>query len=102
VSPVTGRHRIKGVKREHSVIHGLLPVLESIAKHPGVGGVIPGRISVTHGATMSLQLRLGPRTMTGVKLSARRGTSAQEVFVVAPDVDSLLEFLRAKVPEFRE
>jgi hypothetical protein len=97
---VTGRHRVKGVKREHSVIAGLLPALERIAACPKVDGVIPGRISVTRGATQTLQLRLGPRTVTGVKLNARRGTTAQEVFVVTTDVEVVLEYLKARVPEF--
>jgi Predicted metal-binding protein (DUF2103) len=99
---VTGRHRIKGVKREHSVITGLLPVLERIAANQLVAGVIPGRISVTRGATTSLQLRVGPRTVTGIKLTARRATVAQEVFVMTSDVGAFLVYLRDKIPEFAE
>ena len=99
---MTGRHRIKGVKREHSVITGLLPVLERIAANQLVTGVIPGRISVTRGATTTLQLRVGPRTVTGVKLTARRATTAQEVFVMTPDVEAFLSYLREKVAEFAE
>jgi hypothetical protein len=99
---VSGRHRVKGVKREHSVIPGLLPILERIAACPEVDGVIPGRISVTRGATPTLQLRLGPRTITGLKLNARRATTAQEVFVLTTKVDVTLTFLREKVSEFAE
>jgi hypothetical protein len=99
---VAGRHRVKGVKREHSVIAGLLPILERIAACPKVDGVIPGRISVTRGATQTLQVRLGPRTVTGVKLNARRATTAQEVFVISSDVEAVLGFLREGVPEFVE
>ncbi|MGH2461892.1 MAG: DUF2103 domain-containing protein, partial [Chloroflexota bacterium] len=52
----SGRHRAKGVKREHSIINGLLPVLERIAAQPAVSAVIPGRISVTRAASPTLQL----------------------------------------------
>jgi hypothetical protein len=99
---VTGRHRVKGVKREHSVIEALLPLLERIAAHASVSAVIPGRITVTRAATSSLQLRLGPRTITGLKLNARRLSTAQEVFVVSSDVDKTLAFLRADVKEFAD
>jgi hypothetical protein len=102
LTTVTGRHRVKGVKREHSVISGLLPILERIAACPAVDGVIPGRISVTRSATHTLQLRLGPRTLTGIKLNARRATTAQEVFVMTTKVDAALAFLRESVREFAE
>jgi hypothetical protein len=99
---MSGRHRIKGVKREHSVIAGLLPVLERIAAHPTVSGVIPGRITQTRAATTALQLRLGTRTITGLKLNARRLSSAQEVFIMSTNLDQTLAFLRAEIKEFQE
>jgi len=99
---VSHRYRIKGVKREHSVIVGLLPILEKIAAHPTVEGVIPGRITVTRGNAPSLQLRLGPPTISGFKLTARRLSTAQEVFVVTKTPDLALTFLRAEVKEFQE
>ena len=40
-------------------------------------------------------------TITGVKLNARRLSTAQEVFVVTTDVEKTLTFLRAEVKEFR-
>lgn len=97
---MSGRHRTKGVKREHSIINGLLPLLEQIAAQPAVSAVIPGRISVTRGAAPALQLRLGPQTMTGFKLTARRGTTAQEVFVVTTEMEKVVEFLRKEVKGF--
>ena len=99
---MTGKYRIKGVKREHSVIVGLLPVLERIAAHPTVTGIIPGRITVTRGATSSLQLRLGTPTITGFKITARRLSAAQEVFIVTKQPEATLGFLRADVKEFVE
>lgn len=97
---MSGRHRVKGVKREHSIITGLLPILERIAAHPSVSALIPGRISVTKAAVPTLQLRPGPRTMTGFKLTARRGTTAQELFVVTREMEDVLTFLRREVKEF--
>ena len=99
---MTGKYRIKGVKREHSVIGGLLPTLERIASHPTVEGIIPGRITVTRGATATLQLRLGPPTITGIKLTARRLSAVQEVFIVTKQPEATLAFLRADVKEFIE
>jgi hypothetical protein len=97
---VTGRHRVKGVKREHGIIAGLLPVLERIATNPVVASITPGRIRVTRAATQSLELRLGPTTISGVKLTARRGTTAQEVFVVTGQPAEVVGFLRREVKEF--
>jgi hypothetical protein len=97
---VTGRHRIKGVKREHGIISGLLPVLERIATHPAISSVTPGRIHVTRAATQSLELRCGPPTISGLKLTARRGTTAQEVFLITAERDAVVDYLRREIKEF--
>lgn len=97
---MTGRHRVRGVKREHGIIAGLLPVLERIAASPAVDSVTPGRIRVTRAATQSLELRFGTVTISGLKLTARRGTTAQEVFLVTGQPDAVVEFLRREVREF--
>ena len=95
-----GRHRTKGVKREHGIIAGLLPVLERIATNPAVATITPGRIRVTRAATPSLELRFGTATISGLKLTARRGTTAQEVFLVTSQPDAVVEFLQREVKEF--
>jgi hypothetical protein len=97
---VSGKYRSRGVKREHSVMAGLVPVLERIAACPEVSGVTPGRISVVRGGAPSLVLRFGTPTISGLKLTARRGTTAQEVFVVTARADAVLDFLRREVREF--
>src|SRR3954468_2612574 len=97
---VTGRHRVKGVKREHGIVAGLLPLLERIAANPAVASITPGRIRVTRAATQSLELRFGTATISGLKLTARRGSTAQEVFVVTGRPDAVLDFLRREVKEF--
>lgn len=98
---MSGRHRIKGVKREHSVISGLLPLLERIAALSDVSTVIPGRIAVTRAATPTLELRLGPRTPTGFKINARKSSTTQEVFVVTTKPDEVIETLQRELKEFR-
>ena len=97
---MTGRHRAKGVKREHGIIAGLLPLLERIATNPAVSSITPGRIRVTRAAVPSLELRFGTATISGLKLTARRGSTAQEVFLVTGQPEAVLEFLRREVKEF--
>ena len=94
-----GKYRSKGVKREHNIIHGLLPVLEEIGASPLVSAVIPGRIRVTQGNISGVKLRVQTRTVTGIKLGARSGNAAQEVFIVTSAPDDVVEFLRASIPE---
>lgn len=97
---MSGKYRAKGVKREHGIMAGLLPVLERIAACPDVSAVTPGRISVVRGGAPSLVLRFGTPTISGLKLTARRGTTAQEVFLVTARPDAALDFLRREIPEF--
>jgi hypothetical protein len=86
---VKPKHRKDGVKREHGIAPGVLPILERIAKHALVNAVIPGRIRVTSSNTPGLIVRLQARTVTGFKLGARSASLAQEVFVVTRDPDQV-------------
>jgi hypothetical protein len=86
---VTQRHRIAGVKREHGIVEGLLPVLERIAALAEVDAVIPGRIRVTASNCPGLTIRLQARTVTGFKLGARARSLAQEVFVICRSSDDV-------------
>jgi hypothetical protein len=89
------RYRSHGVKREHKIIGGLLPILERIAALPGVDSVIPGRIRPTD--TMSVpgvRLRIQTPTMTGLKLGARSARASQEVFVVTDAPGEVADRLR--------
>ena len=89
-----GKFRAKGVKREHNIIHGLLPILEEVASHPKVTAVIPGRISVTRSNISGVKVRLQTSTVSGIKLGARSGSAAQEVFVVTAEPDQVIADLR--------
>lgn len=86
---VKPKHRRDGVKREHGIAAGVLPLLEKIAGHPQVDAVIPGRIRVTQSNAPGLKIRLQARTVTGFKLGARSASLAQEVFVVTRDAENV-------------
>jgi hypothetical protein len=63
-------------------LEGLIPVLQQLARRPGVDTVTPAVISRVRGRSPSLRLRVSTPITGGHKLLARRGSSAQEVFVV--------------------
>lgn len=93
------RHRIKGVKREHSIIQGALPILERIAAHKAVSSVIPGRIRVIQSTLSGVRLRVQMRTVSGLKLMVRSRNATQEVFVVTAQPEAVEEFLNREIPE---
>jgi hypothetical protein len=80
-------------------LEGLIPLLQQLARTPGVDTVTPAVISRVKGRSPGLRLRVSTPIRGGHKLLARRGTSAQEVFVITTAnreelqqlVDQLLE-----------
>ena len=63
-------------------LDGLIPVLQQLARRPGVDTVTPAVISRVRGRRPGLRLRVSTPITGGHKLLARLGSSAQEVFVV--------------------
>jgi hypothetical protein len=63
-------------------LEGLIPLLRQLAKAEGIDTVTPAVISRVRGRSPSLRLRVSAPIRGGYKLVARRGGSAQEVFVV--------------------
>jgi hypothetical protein len=63
-------------------LEGLIPLLRRLAAIPGVDTVTPAVISRVRGRSPGLRLRVSTSITGGHKLVARRGGSAQEVFVV--------------------
>lgn len=63
-------------------LEGLIPLLRRLALCPGIDTVTPAVISRVRGRCTGLKLRISTPITGGHKLVARRGSSAQEVFVV--------------------
>ena len=63
-------------------LEGLFPLLKQLAARPGVDTVTPAVISRVRGRCQGLKLRVSAPITGGFKLVARRGGSAQEVFVI--------------------
>ncbi len=72
-----------GIKREHRIIDGILPLLERISDMDGVAKVIPALISHSPvRCTVQPELRFQRETPSGFKLLAHSKRSIQEIFVV--------------------
>jgi hypothetical protein len=63
-------------------IEGLIPLLRRLAKEQGIDTVTPAVIARVRGRSIGLRLRVQSPVSGGWKLVARRGSTAQEVFVV--------------------
>ena len=73
-------------------VEGLIPWLKLLAKDPEIQTITPGVISRVRGRSSDLPLRVSIPVTGGFKVLARKGTSAQEVFVVTQlDKDELLK-----------
>lgn len=65
-------------------VEGLIPWLKKLARDPAIQTITPGVFSRVRGRCIGLQLRISSPVSGGFKVVARRGSSAQEVFVVTP------------------
>jgi hypothetical protein len=81
-------------------VEGLIPVLRRLASERDIATVTSAVISRVRGRATGLQLRISTPITGGHKLVARRGSSAQEVFVVTPlDRDGLSRALEKALRE---
>ena len=62
-------------------IDGLIPVLKKLALNNSVKTVTPAIISRARGKSTSLVIRVSVKTINGYKAIARKGKTAQEVFI---------------------
>ncbi len=62
-------------------IEGLIPLLEKLALNINIKTITPAVISRARGRSSSLTLRLSVKTISGYKAIARKGRTAQEVFI---------------------
>ena len=62
-------------------IEGLIPVLKKLALNKSIKTVTPAIISRARGRSSNLVIRISVKTINGYKAIARKGKSAQEVFI---------------------
>ena len=62
-------------------IEGLIPILRKLALNINIKTVTPGVISRVKGRSSKLIIRLSVKTINGYKAIARKGKTAQEVFI---------------------
>lgn len=89
------RYRVNKIKRMHSIVNGVLPVLEEIAAHPDVAQVTPGRIRPKRRGT-DYRLTFQYFTDAGLKLMAHTPEAVQEVFIVTAAPEAVREYLVEK------
>ena len=63
-------------------LEGLIPLLKRLVADPAIDTITPAVIARVRGRAPELRLRISTPISGGWKLVARRGSSAQEVFVV--------------------
>ena len=62
-------------------IEGLIPILKKLALNKSINIVTPAIISRSRGKSSNLVIRVSVKTINGYKAIARKGKSAQEVFI---------------------
>lgn len=83
---MTQKYTKKGVKRQHSIIEGVLRFLEEIAAIDGVKKVIPGVINYSPKRGIKQPfLKISRDTITGIKVLAHSKGKVQEIFVICND-----------------
>lgn len=89
------KHRMGKIKREHTIIPGLLPLLQAVAECPQVQTVIPGPIEPGAGHS-AIGLTFQYFTDTGCKLLGKNGDAVQEVFLVASEREAVRGWLQGE------
>ncbi len=62
-------------------IKGLIPILQKLALNKNIRTITPAEISTVRGRSSQLIIRLSVKTINGYKAIARKGKTAQEVFI---------------------
>ena len=62
-------------------IEGLIPILQKLALNINIKTITPAAISRARGRSSKLIIRLSVKTINGYKAIARKGKTAQEVFI---------------------
>ena len=62
-------------------LEGLIPILQKLVLNINIKSITPGVISRVRGRSSKLTIRLSVKTISGYKAIARKGKTAQEVFI---------------------
>ena len=62
-------------------LEGLIPVLKELALNARINTVTPAILSRVRGRSSKLVIRISVKTINGYKAIARKGKTAQEVFI---------------------
>ena len=62
-------------------VEGLIPVLKKLALNLRIRSITPAIISRVRGRSSNLVIRISAKTINGYKAIARKGKTAQEVFI---------------------
>ena len=77
-------------------IDGLIPILKKLAANERVKTVTPAIISKVRGRTSKLIIRVSVMTIGGYKAIARKGQTAQEIFINTDmEIDELQYLLKS-------
>ena len=90
------KYRDNKIKKEHTILEDIQPLLEEIAVIPGVKSIIPGRINQRSGSGMEAYLQLKYNTPSGLKIIGKTSSSLQEVFVVTDHCETVIKSLKKK------
>ena len=74
-------------------IDGLIPVLKKLASNESIKTITPATISKVRGRSSKLVIRLSVNTISGFKAIARKGQTAQEIFISTNLGKDELQFL---------
>ena len=69
------------VLNHSSNIEGLIPILQKLVMDINIKTITPAAISRARGRSSKLVIRLSVKTINGYKAIARKGKTAQEVFI---------------------
>ncbi|MCK8826508.1 DUF2103 domain-containing protein [Natroniella acetigena] len=90
------KYRANKIKREHTIIEDILPLLENLSKLTIVKSIIPGRINRRGGSGIPPHLKLKYNTPSGIKVLAKNSSSIQEVFVVTDEPDQAMKVMKER------
>jgi hypothetical protein len=88
------KYRAGKIKREHTVIERVWPILEHMAECDQIASIIPGPISPLN--AKGFEITFQRFTETGLRLLAKNGSAVQEVYVVADAREAVLTWLAAE------